>query len=570
MTWEQLLQAVLLTFAAILRLGNLGQTPLSPAEAENAWGAWQFWQPAISDQLPQISSAAWVTLTGLLTQLLGESDITMRLIPAIAGIGAVIAIARFQPFTGRMGGLVAAALLATSPLFISVSRTANGNSLALLSLIMVASLLLQFRQTEDSKTLPWLVGWAAFGLTTSPIFYTGMVAFGAALLLESRLGPSLNLAGYWPKDEQRRTLGITFIVVFVAATSMFLLNPAGFGTTASIVESWISGFGGFNNLAALGDPVLILIQYELFFIAMAIISLLVLSFLKDHIASFLGYWLLTALLISFLQVGNGQNALVVLIPAALIVGRAFDLTLAQIPLRNLFSTYPEGGMGFPLAGIGGVLLLIATTNLGRFSKLGLDAADGQAHYFLFLVCILLVLAITITILVYDRLSAVTGLLLLGIMASVVYGWGVGWRLGGAHANDGRELWVQSATDDELRLLEDTLSETGSARLGLGQSIEIYSTVETPVLRWYLRNYAEVQFFDSVPTGATPDAIITPDGVELQAGSDYTGTDFGLGRRNQKLRLNFSDGLRWWFFGDSAPRIEDQRIILWVRTDLITR
>ncbi len=569
LTWEQLIHGIALVFAAILRFGNLGHTPLSPAEAENAWGVWQFWQPAVSDRLPEVGSAAWFSLTTLLTQVLGDSDLVMRLVPALAGIGALLAISYFRPFTGRMGLVVAAFLLALSPLFVSASRTANGNSLALLALIMTGGLWLKHRQAEDNRSLAWLVGWVAFGLTTAPIFFSGLAAFGFAWLLESRLGPPLNLGGSWPQEGQRRQLAIIFVAVLVGGSTMLLLNPAGFGMTANGLESWISAFGGFSNLAVLGDPILVLAQYELFFMVMAIASLLILSFLRDTITSFLGYWLMGSVIMMILQVGAVENALVALIPAALIVGRAFDLTLAQIPLRNLLSTYPDGGMGLPLAGISTVLLLIATTNLGRFTRLGIDASSGQAHYFLFLVCILLVLAIVITVLIYDRLSAVTGLLLIGLLASSVYGWGVAWRLGGDHANDTREQWVQSGTDSELRLLVDTLNETGSSALGLQQSIQIYSTIDNSVLRWYLRDFEDVSFFDAVPAEATPDVVITADNVELQAGSTYTGTDFGITRPDQRLRLNFMEGLRWWFFGDSAPQLTDQRLILWVRTDLIT-
>ncbi|MFT5194484.1 MAG: hypothetical protein ACI9EW_002017 [Cellvibrionaceae bacterium] len=568
LTWEHLFYGLLLTCASILRLGNLNLIPLSPAEAENGWGAWLFWQAETADRLPEISSAAWFSLTALLSQVIGYSDMVMRLIPALAGISTVIAISRFRPFTGRLGGLVAGMMLALSPLYVSVSRSADGNSLAVLALIMSASFWLQFRQTEEPRSLTWLAGWLAFGLTTSPVFYSGLLAFGVAWLFEAKIGPKLELGGFWPEGDLLRKTGITFLAVFALTSTMFLLNPAGIGTATRIIETWFGAFG-FSRIADIGNPLFILLRYEIGLAIMALVTMIVMGFMQDREAGFLGYWLIVSILLFIVQAGESSNVLIAIIPAALLIGRAFDQTIARIPLERMFSTYPDGGMGFPLAGIGLVLLLIATTNLGRFSRTGLESPVGRAHFFLFTICIALIIAVILTVFIYDRLSAVTGLLLLGLTISAVFGWSLAWRLGGEQANDTRELWVESSSDDEIFLLSDTLSETGLSTLGLGESLEIYSTVDTAVMRWYLRGFDSVQFFDAIPSGATPDIIITPDGDEIQAGSDYTGTDFGLARQNQKLNLTFTDSLRWWLFGDSAPAIQDQRIVLWVRANLIT-
>ncbi|MFK7801183.1 MAG: glycosyltransferase family 39 protein [Anaerolineae bacterium] len=569
LTWEQLFYGIVLACAAILRLGNLGLTPLSPAEAENSWGVWLFWQPEAADRLPEISSSAWFSLTAFLTQVIGDSDVVMRLIPALAGIGAVLAIVRFRPFTGRMGGIVSAIMLALSPLLVSISRTADGNSLAILALIMVTGFWLQFRHTEEPRSLNWLAAWLAFGLITSPVFYSGIFAFGLAWLLEKFVGPQLKLGGYWPEGDVLRRAGITFVAVFAIASTMFLLNPAGIGIAAGTLEAWVGAFGGYSRIADIGNPVFTLLQYEMVLIAMAMIIMISMSILGDPESGFLGYWLVASVLLFMLQVGENSNALIALIPAALLVGRAFDQTVARIPLDRIFSTYPDGGMGFPMAGISIVLLLIGATYLGRFSRTGLETNSGRGLLFLCAMILALIVLMAIFISVYDQLSAITGLLLVGLTLSAVFSWSVAWRLGGEQANDSRQLWVEQGTDDELFLLNDTLRETGSSTIGLEEALEIYSTVDIAVLRWYLRDYDDVQFFDAIPAGATPDIIITPDGVEVQAGSDYTGTDFGLIRPDQTLNLTFTQNLRWWLFGDSTAPIQDQRIVLWVRANLIT-
>lgn len=570
-TWEHLLYGVLLICAAILRLSNLNQTPLSPAEAENGWGVWHFWQPALSDRMPDLSSAAWFSLTALLSQLTGYTDVALRIIPALAGIGAILAISRLRPFTGRMGSLIAGLLLVVSPLLVSISRSADGRSLAILALIISASLWLQYRQTANPRSLMWLAGWLAFGLTTAPLFYSGLCAFALAWLLESKIGPSLELSQTqtaWPPENNWRKAAITFAIVFVASATMFLLNPAGIGTTTGIFESWISAFGGYSQLNTLTNPISILLNYQFGLILLAVPAMLIMTINGDRQASFLGYWLIASILLFFLQVGELSNTLIVILPAALIIGRAFDQTVARIPSGNLFSTYPDGGMGFPVAGIGGIVLLIAATYLGRASRTGIDSPSGSALFILCVICVALVAAILITVLFYDAVSAATGLLLLTLTMSAVYGWSYAWRLGDEHAIDTRERWVQTATDDEIFILNDTLHEIGLSSHGFGQSLEIQSTVDTAPLRWYLRSYDNVRFVETIPSGSTADIIITPDGADLQANSSYTGTDFGLSRTDQKINLDTNGTVRWLLFGDAAPAIQDQRIVLWVRTDLL--
>lgn len=263
MTWEHFFYAVLVVGASILRFGNLTLTPLSPAEAENGWGAWLFWQPATASRLPEVSSAAWMSLTVLVSQLFGYSDAIMRLIPVLAGIGAIVAVSRFRPLTGRWGGIISGLMLTLSPLYVSVSRTADGNSLAILALIMSASFWLQFRQTEDTRSVVWLAGWLGFGLTTAPVFYSGVLTFSLAWLLEAKVGPKLDLGGFWPEGELLRKGGITFIAVFALSSTLFLLNPAGIGTAANIVETWLAAFGGYARIAEIGEPIFVLMRYEI-------------------------------------------------------------------------------------------------------------------------------------------------------------------------------------------------------------------------------------------------------------------------------------------------------------------
>lgn len=573
LTWEQIFYGVAMICAAVLRFSNLGVVPLSSAEAENGWGVWQYWQPEAAERIPEVSSAAWFSLTALLTQITGYSDLIMRLFPALAGVLTIVALAKLRPLTGRLGAVIAAFVFAISPLLVSTSRLADGHSLAVLALLMGVGLLLQWQKegrNGDNRSLFWLAGWLGFGLTTSPVFYSGLVAFGVAWLLQRSMGPKVMGVIELPEGETRRKVIIIFVSALVLSATMFLLNPAGVGAFTNTLEAWFLGFGGFGDVSSIADPLFSLIQYELIVFVLAIGAVLLMGLLGDQVSSFLAYWIIGSLLLIILQVGQLNNALIFMLPAALIIGRACDQAISKVPLSQLLSTYPDGGMGLPLAGICTVLLLIAATNLGRFSRTGFEASIGQAHYFLFLVCVVLVIAMFITITIYDRLSGTIGFLALCLMVSAVYGWGTGWRLSNSHANDTRERWVTVATDDELRLLTSTLDEASESIFGFEQSIQIVSTVDNSVTRWYLRNYPKTQFVSAVSPESTADAIITPADVDLQAGSNYTGSDFGLLYTDQDPNLEFRTRLRWWLYGESNASLPGERIILWVRSDLVQR
>ncbi|MEM9775898.1 MAG: glycosyltransferase family 39 protein, partial [Chloroflexota bacterium] len=225
LTWEQVFYAGAIVCAVVLRFSNLGVVPLSPDEGENAWGVWQFWQPESAERIPEVSSAAWFSLTALVTQITGYTDLIMRLFPALAGVLTIVAIAKLRPLTGRLGAIIAAFIVAISPLLVSTSRMADGHSLAVLALVMCVGLLLQWQNGGTDRTLLWLAGWLGFGLATSPVFYSGIVAFGLAWLLQITVGPNVLDSLSVPEGDSRRRAIITFVAVLALSATMFLLNP---------------------------------------------------------------------------------------------------------------------------------------------------------------------------------------------------------------------------------------------------------------------------------------------------------------------------------------------------------
>jgi hypothetical protein len=141
------------------------------------------------------------------------------------------------------------------------------------------------------------------------------------------------------------------------------------------------------------------------------------------------------------------------------------------------------------------------------------------------------------------------------------------------ANDPRERWVSlPATDDDVRVLTNTLREVSRQATNSDFDLAIFSTVDTPILRWYLREYDQARLGNTIPANADYDAIITTaDQTALTLSSDYLGTDFGLARVSLQPQPGPAvlDALRWWLFHESNTIVNQEEVILWIRSDLTT-
>jgi hypothetical protein len=159
-------------------------------------------------------------------------------------------------------------------------------------------------------------------------------------------------------------------------------------------------------------------------------------------------------------------------------------------------------------------------------------------------------------------------------------WGIAWNLAQDWTNDPREPWVVSATDDDVRVLAATLTQISEQLTNSGDELAIHSSVDSPSLRWYLRDFGGASFGQALPAGTLADALITPaDSAEPALGSDYIGSDFGLHRlepgevapraaSETPFLDRFLEVARWWFFHESPAIIREERGILWIRADLI--
>ncbi len=555
------LLALVLLAAAIMRLGSLGHLPLSDAEATQALAVWQFWRPDTAVLVP--GSPAYFSLTSWLTQLFGFSDAVMRFIPALFGVALVYLPWLLRHRLGTQGALITAVLLAISPLNSIVSRAAGGDSIAMFALLLLFIAFIRYQETAASRWLITLFAALGLGLASSAVFYSGLVTLLLAWFVHARLGLSLFVAGWHvqPTETNWRQGTAVGAVVFLLLSSFFLLLPEGIGGSARLVGEWFQQFGGAATL----DPLLALVRYEPTLVILGIIAIVWAILRSQPLALFAVYWFSSGLILLLLQRQFMVNALLLTLPAALLVG-----IMVNAAWRRRWDWF--SGLT-ALAGLAGAFVLLV--NLARLGRtVQQNPQEGSIFLLIILMTILFIGLVLYFAAVEDSTAVYQGLLLAFLGFFLVFQWGTGWWLGQQGVNDPRERWVRSGTHAAILELSDTVHTLSRQLANSDTQLDIVTTLDVPALTWYLRDFARLEQLNAVPLIPTQQVIITPANAESPLATGYTGTDFPV-RYTEPIppaelaETVIYDTFRWWFFHESNVVVPVERAIVWVRADLLT-
>jgi hypothetical protein len=128
------------------------------------------------------------------------------------------------------------------------------------------------------------------------------------------------------------------------------------------------------------------------------------------------------------------------------------------------------------------------------------------------------------------------------------------------------------------VLVDLLGRVSRQLTNADGDLDVFSTVDSPVLRWYIRNFDRFTTGAALPVDTATAVVVTADDAQPQLPNDYFGADFGLEQRDaaadellagQSLAVAAGDVLRDWLFHESNAPVEHQRVIVWIRADLAT-
>ena len=541
--------------AAVARLGGLSALPLSPAEAGPALASWQF-----TNGIPltaAVSSPAYFSLTNLIMGLGVDGDAAARLVPALIGVLTVWLPWLWRGRTHPAVWLTAAIFLAVSPLQMAVSRTAGGEAIALFALTLLAVATFRLEEGEWWGAAAGLA--LGLGLTSAPLFYTGMVAFipawwvfGGARAIERRTWGRLAIAG-----------GLTFVVA--AATGLFYLS--GVGAALQLFPAWLAQFGLPVSSWALAvmAPVLTLLRYEPALLFLGVPAAVWVMAGDERPGKLFSLWLVLLLPILLLQAEAFQNAVAAIVPGYLLVGLlAGDLAIGARPRAERRTTWLVAG-GLTLLGM--VLLV----SLSRFTRLGLWSGGEAPLVGLAVLAFVFAGVAVILALAWDNAAARRGAFL-GVAVLLLYWqWGTGWQLAHQGANDPRERWVVAGTDDDMAVLATLLERVSLQAANSNTDLEVFSTVESPALRWYFRDFGRFTTGPALPLETQAAVLITANDAEPRAPNEYLGADFGLVQRdvpgNEGARPALAELLRWWLLREASTASDQERVIVWIRSDL---
>ncbi len=568
-----------LILGGVLRLVNLGQIPLSLTEAANAITAWQLWQPSAMSAAAA-NSAAYVSLTGLLLPVLGGSDAIARLIPALAGMGILLLPWLLRHRLGPIGTLISGLLLAFSPTLVAASRTADGSTLALLAGGLLLVVWLRYQETGERR---WLYGSAAalaLGLTSAPLFYGLLLTLGLAYLAQAKFGPPIfytrqviqgdeeagiadetvytPLPTWWPEKEEWRNAAALFAAALLGLSALFLWHLPGLGITGNLPAAWLGQINFQNDLALWVEPILAIGRYEVILLLLGLVAIGWATWTGEPFPTFFIYWFTGILLLIFIQRGNLDNVLLLVLPGYLLIG-LFAEAVWRIPAPNL---------RWPLAALVFLLGLMAYINLHNYVRLVNPSNPMMPNVWRATVLVAIILTTVIYLARFQPVMVLQGVLAGVLPLLLLYTWGTGWWLAHQAANDPRERWVRQGTDADVRLFRQISQQLALQHTNSRSDLTIFSTIDSPVLRWYLREFPRYEVGTTLPDTPTAQLMIT--GTDAAAPANYLGTQLGL------LRLRAPEAgyegdilttLRWWLFRESLAPFNQQRMTVWLRADL---
>ena len=132
------------------------------------------------------------------------------------------------------------------------------------------------------------------------------------------------------------------------------------------------------------------------------------------------------------------------------------------------------------------------------------------------------------------------------------------------------------TDDDVPLLMNLLGRVSRQTANSNTDLDVFSTVDSPVLRWYFRHFGRFMTGATLPVDTTAAVVVTADDAQPQLPNDYFGADFGLAQHEVASAPLFTEGgsplaetLNAWLFHKSTTQRIQQRVVVWLRSDLAT-
>lgn len=563
---ETLLYLAILGLAAFLRLYRLGLAPLSADEAAQALAAWRGALP------PSGASPLLYAINAILFGLMGPSDSLARLGAALFGTILVGLPALLRQRLGRSGALGAAFILAISPTAIIASRTLSGEIVTAvvgLGLLGIGEL----DRRGERQQIYSLAALTALGLIGGSSFYTLALIFAGGLFFAPPSTFNLRLSAL---NVKRLTFLVAAIVIGVS--TLLLWRPANLSAVGDLPIAWLRGFRLEAGITAMYLPVQILFFYEMLALLTGLIGLIIAAQRRDHLAVWLGYWALAALLITMLRQGRTpQDVILMVVPLACLSAYALEEladSLQRMRLNIIEFVFIVAILVIMAFGL--LALADYVANPGNVYMLGNPANPTWIHRAAIEGLLALTLLGIVILLLFGVVMAKSALRSIAIAALIFVTlgtWAAGWGAAQAHPGDPRELIVgPQPASLALRLMVNTLEiasaqQTGDAR-ALPLIVLTRSSPQDAVVEWTLHEFPHVAFVSALDETSQPYAVVTPVDAPPTLASSYAGQDFTATTTWTLENRPLADVLRWMLYRRSPdPPIPQDQWVVWIRQEM---
>lgn len=561
LTFEQTLYSLALLLAIFVRFLNLGAFPLSDQEASLALQAEQISLFNANRDLAIGSQPAYIFITGILFEIFHTTNFLARFLPALIGSLLVLAPFLFRERIGRKAALILAFGLAIDPAMVSLSRLAGGPIMAL----GFAFLGLGFWENRKA-VLAGIFG--ALALLSGPAIFTGILIaiFGWLILRRNIITRKGENSSSRPTEEWKPML-LSMIATFLMIGTLFFRYPQGIsGWTDSLIEflSGISQTSGISSWRLLVTT-WVYQPFAWLFTLMAILRTLyewvVLKIKPNGLARDLFIYAALALIIALLYPGHT--------PADLVWFSALLWTIATLEVGRWLEIGENPLVSFLQAGLIFIFSAMFWNTLISVYQVTPQAGVPWALLQALVLTGILGLAGLSAILVSYTWSwpvSRSGLVIGVLSTGLIYTLAILWSATQIRPNSPAELWNPGNTIAQSNLLIDSIKDLSTWNSGMPDDIEIVVTLDTPAMRWLLRDFKNVQYMPQVPGANLPALIITPASQESPAlSAAYRGQDFPWLLAPGWAGSIPDDFIQWLTFRKAAER--STQLVLWARVDL---
>lgn len=586
--------AVVFVFAFAMRMAELDSLPMTTGETKQALASFRAVMPGASQADTYESDSVIVFLAqGLSFSLLGGSEMTARLLTAVAGAVLTVMPLLFAAQLGRGRAVMLSLILAFSPVALIASRESEPAIwAAVFALIFLRALAAWNRAriacepASGRAAITALAGAALIALCGA----SGLVAMLIILVPlalasgrrqqatdddgislsegENHIPLALEAARAFPWSA---VLPGVLVAVFGAATG-FLLYPAGLSTIGQ-------GFATLAGWIGLGArPLVVSVFYEPHLWALGIIALFIA--LRGHASladRFLAYAAVAAAMsaVIFGQAGSA-NALWLTLPLA---GLAATTLAACFNAddSSIFAPPPTWARWIVALGFIGALAVFTIALHGAARAL-VTAQDG-------LLSNLSIPGPSIVLLVVSTMFLVIGFFLFGSLWGTRTTWqgiglgvaiffsisslGSGWSVVANQADIPVQAWrAQASNIDVVMLRHELLRVAERQTRGFLDLPVVALAPEDGVIAWVLRDFSEAQFIDDPREAINREVVILPETLaQPELGTAYVGQAMTMTTSWDAAAYAIDLPALWTQRLARTPVTSSDRVVLWLRQDI---